>query len=108
MGQIRDNTIINALPYFAQESVIFVEAESVTISGLSINGNMNGILLWNNASNCRIIGNNISHTYYGINTGRASGCVIEQNRISACTFGIYETSSNGVISNNDIARAKRG
>jgi parallel beta-helix repeat protein len=108
IGENRENTIINALPYFMQESLIFVEAESVTISGLSINGSRIGIGLWNTASKCKIIGNNIANAYDGISTNRASGCVIDQNGISTCNTGISETSSNGVISNNDIQRNKRG
>jgi parallel beta-helix repeat protein len=120
---------------FMMASAIRVQAEKVTISGFKIYGliqnltwnqltgdmlpadhPMNqpiyeyhslgfGVIVGPNASNCRIIGNDISYCYYSSINAEGDKVFISENNITSNhRTGIELTSSNSVVSKNNISQ----
>jgi parallel beta-helix repeat protein len=123
---------------FMMASAIRVQAENVTISGFKIYGLIQnltwnqltgdmlpadhplnkpvygyislgfGVIVERNASNCRIIGNDISHCYYSsINAEGDKVFISENNIISNLRNGIELTSSHSIVSKNNISQNSR-
>jgi nitrous oxidase accessory protein len=100
---------------------IRVSANGVTISGLRITGTgvsytQDRAAIRVTGDDCRIIGNHIDHSLYGIYLAKSNGCRIEGNRLTASGRteaasgnGIHLWTSRGVtIASNTISQFRDG
>ena len=118
IGEDSQTTVIRGAWYRYTYEVIGITSGNVTISGFTITsdgGSASSIVVTNGdlangsysqvkPSGVRIIENNIVSTYGGIGTDGGENNVISQNNITLVKgIGVYLTSSNSVVSGNNIA-----
>jgi parallel beta-helix repeat protein len=82
---------------------VWVNADNVTIKGLTIENSLAGIMLW--GSNCIVNNNNLTNNYYGIIVNGYYNNTVSDNTISKNgNRGIYLLKSSGdTIINNTVS-----
>jgi len=113
IGENSNHTILEGINNvkYPPPYVIQISANNVLVSGFTItNGFLGGIRVEtlgsvNQPTGCTITGNNIMNNSYGISTYGGEDLSISKNNIfNNNEYGIYETSSHSIISENTITQ----
>jgi parallel beta-helix repeat protein len=109
IGESSQDTILTRDPVeYARyaESSVYIKADDVEISGFTISGSLEGILLY--GSDCKIIGNNLSNNRVGISAEGKNNIISGNNITDNQSFGISLHSSDSIISDNNFTRNSEG
>jgi nitrous oxidase accessory protein len=100
VGENKQNTTIDGS---GTETVVYVIANNVTLSGFTIQNGEQGIYLRYSSNNV-VSGNNVSSNGYGIYLWGSSHNVVSGNDASNNDYGIYlEGSSHNTLTSNNVS-----
>ena len=93
--------VINPPIYPQVGYLALINSINITVEGLTLTKNGQGVLLYN-TNNSRIVNNNIINNYWGISQAHLSNNAIQGNNITNNWVGIwiYYSSYNSIVGNN--------
>jgi parallel beta-helix repeat protein len=104
----QSNLTINPLTYPNVGYLALINSYNITIEGLAVENNYQGILLFN-TTNSSIKNNNLAKNRYGCHLTSSSNNTISENSITGGTYGVFLSSSSlNTVSGNSIANDDLG
>jgi len=105
IGENKHNTIIDGN---GTRTIVSAIANSITLSGFTIQNGQLGIWLWRSTNNA-ITSNTASSNSYGIYVSESSNNIFTGNAVSSNSYGIYlHYSSNNVLLDNIVSNSRYG
>jgi parallel beta-helix repeat protein len=100
----QSDMVVNADAYPEVGYLGFVNCANVTVQGMNLTNNGQGLLL-EYTNDSKITGNNIANNYYGISLGSSSGNTLSGNNVTTnIGWGLQLSSSSGnTLSGNNAA-----